>query len=251
MPGDADEAMRTLEGIRIHVTAQVERLTTQADLRARLLQEEIDRRFADVANLMDERRDNHRAANALLQEEIDRRFAETRNLSNERRASLVTSNQLLQEEIDRRLRDLDKLNVQRFEDLKELMKTGQVAADKAVLAALASAEKAVTVAQEASEKRLDSVNEFRKTLSDQTGTFVPRPENDAKLKALEDRVSGNAERMTALELRLTRRLDLGQGEDAGERRQGTERRLDAGVIFQLLAVVISVAAIVTVIVLHG
>lgn len=221
VPDGADEAMRTLEGIRIHVSSQVERLTAESDLRSRLLQEEIDRRFSRIERLMDERRDNTR-------HEVD----------------------LIQEEIDRRLADMDKLNAQRLQDLKELMQAGQVSAREAVQAALASAEKAVIVAQEASERRLDSVNEFRETLSDQTATFVPRPESDAKLAALADRVATNADRMAALELRLTSRLDLGAGEDSGAQRRGTETRLGAGVVLQSLAVLISVAAIIVVLILH-
>ncbi len=50
------------------------------------------------------------------------------------------------------------------------------AQEKAVAAALAAAKEAVTKAEVAAEKRFDSVNEFRNTLKDQTGTFVTRNE---------------------------------------------------------------------------
>lgn len=50
------------------------------------------------------------------------------------------------------------------------------AQEKAVAAALAAAKEAVVKQDAASEKRFDSVNEFRNTLKDQTGTFVTRAE---------------------------------------------------------------------------
>jgi hypothetical protein len=60
---------------------------------------------------------------------------------------------------------------------------------KAIDAALAAAEKAVTKAEVATEKRFDSVNEFRKTLSDQAGSFMQRGEFVAQHKSLEEKVS--------------------------------------------------------------
>lgn len=46
--------------------------------------------------------------------------------------------------------------------------------------ALASADKAITKSDIALEKRLDSVNEFRNTLSDQARNFLTKAEFDAK-----------------------------------------------------------------------
>jgi hypothetical protein len=180
----------------------------------------------------------------LLQEELDRRFNDLRALMDERRDNAVREIGLIQEELDRRLSNLDKLNVQRFEDLKELMLAGQGAARAAVEAALAAAKEAVAVAQTASEKRFDGVNEFRKTLADQTATFVPRPENDAKLESLSARVSANADRMAALELRLTSRLDLGEGADRGTTASHAEQRLNISQVIAALAVVVAVASII-------
>jgi len=45
-------------------------------------------------------------------------------------------------------------------------------------------EKAVLKAEVASEKRFDGVNEFRRTLSDQAGTFTTRAEMDARFEAV-------------------------------------------------------------------
>jgi hypothetical protein len=60
---------------------------------------------------------------------------------------------------------------------------------KAIDAALAAAEKAVTKAEVATEKRFDSVNEFRKTLSDQASSFMQRGEFVAQYKSLEEKVA--------------------------------------------------------------
>ena len=59
---------------------------------------------------------------------------------------------------------------------------------KAIDAALAAAEKAVTKAEIATEKRFDSVNEFRKTLSDQASGFLQRGEFSALHKSLVDKL---------------------------------------------------------------
>lgn len=60
-------------------------------------------------------------------------------------------------------------------------------------------EKAVDKANVASEKRFDGVNEFRKTLSDQTATFIPRAETEQRLSALAEKITAQAERISAAE----------------------------------------------------
>lgn len=84
------------------------------------------------------------------------------------------------------------------------IKAALVAQEKAVAAALSAAKEAVIKAESASEKRFESVNEFRKTLSDQTNTFLPRPEYDANHKALEDKIQA-----------LTDRINLSTGKSSG------------------------------------
>ena len=135
----------------------------------------------------------------------------------------------LREHLTQRIADLDRALSRRMDD-----------ADKAIQAALVSAEKAVVKAETASEKRFEGVNEFRKALSDQTATFIPRTEYDTSHDALSARVNANADRMTALELRLTSRLDLGQGSDAGAAGQRGEQRLN---ISQVIAAIATLAAV--------
>ncbi len=51
-----------------------------------------------------------------------------------------------------------------------------------------AASVAVSKAEAASEKRLDAVNEFRATLSDQQRTLMPRSEVEALMKATNDKI---------------------------------------------------------------
>ena len=205
----------SFEQMRQHITEQLARIADENELRARGLQDEIDRRFAAEQNmrdalktLLDERAENARESYRMIQEEIDRRFTE---------------------------------------------------AARAVRVALEGAEKAVAKAETANERRLDSVNEFRGQLTDQTATFmtrneftaqhsalldvvtqlrqdltrvdgtvVPRNENEAWRAQIAEKLSDNTKALTdrigALELRLTSRLDLGAGHDSGERDYRSEIR---------------------------
>jgi hypothetical protein len=139
----------------------------------------------------------------------------------------------LREHLTQRITDVDRMLSRRMDD-----------ADKAIQAALVSAEKAVTKAESATEKRFEGVNEFRQALADQSATLIPRAEFDAAQKALSTQVTANTERMAALELRLTSRLDLGQGADAGAAGQRGEQRLN---ISQVIAALGFLAAVITLI----
>lgn len=72
---------------------------------------------------------------------------------------------------------------------KEAINAALVAAKDALTAALASAEKAIAKAEEATNKRFESVNEFRRTLGDQTSLFVQRNEYSVLSNAIIDRIS--------------------------------------------------------------
>lgn len=135
----------------------------------------------------------------------------------------------LREHLTQRILDLDRVLSRRMDD-----------ADRAIQAALVSAEKAAARANDANEKRFEGVNEFRKALSDQTATFIPRAEYDAAHTALGARVDANAERVAALELRLTSRLDLGEGTDRGTSAAQAEQRLN---ISQVIAAVATIVAV--------
>ncbi len=82
--------------------------------------------------------------------------------------------------------DLDYIN-RRFID-----------AEKAVLAALATADKAVEKAEKASEKRADASNEIRQAMVDQQATFITKPEHtglERRISLLEEATSRSVGRM--------------------------------------------------------
>lgn len=139
----------------------------------------------------------------------------------------------LHQHLTQRLNDVDRMLSRRMDD-----------ADKAIQAALVSAEKAVVKAETANEKRFEGVNEFRKALADQTATFIPRAEYDAAHTALGDRVDANANRVAALELRLTSRLDRGEGSDAGAAGQRGDQRLNMS---NVIAAAATIAAVISLI----
>jgi hypothetical protein len=135
----------------------------------------------------------------------------------------------LREYLIQRITDQDRALSRRMDD-----------ADKAIQAALASAEKAVAKAETANERRFEGVNEFRTALSDQTATFIPRAEYDAAHDALTDRVNANADRVAALELRITSRLDLGEGTDKGAATARTDQRLNVSAVIAAIATLAAV-----------
>jgi hypothetical protein len=137
--------------------------------------------------------------------------------------------------------------IQRLGDLDRLLSRRMDDADKAIQAALAAAEKATGKAETASEKRFEGVNEFRGVLQDQQQTLITRSEHAADIKSMGDRVTANADRVAALELRLTSRLDTEQGRSGGERESHDQRRLDTG---QIIAYVIAAVAVLSLLLDH-
>jgi hypothetical protein len=158
-------------------------------------------------------------ANAM-QLQLDQRFASAREGS-----------VLLQSELDRRFttvrRDMAALQLQvdqRFGAESEARRVALVTATEAIKAALTAAETAVNKAEVATEKRFEGVNEFRKTLSDQTGTFPTRDEVRAQIEVVRASAERNAESLKAMELRFQSRLDTAAGQDKGESAHQTEVR---------------------------
>lgn len=88
---------------------------------------------------------------------------------------------------------------QYYDSLRELDQREYDKLREADQRALAAALQAVKEDNEkkavAMEKRFDSVNEFRNALSDQTNSFLPRPEYSANHKALEDKIQALTDRM--------------------------------------------------------
>lgn len=99
----------------------------------------------------------------------------------------------------------DVIARQEVKALKELFAVLRKADQTAMQAAFSAAKEAVLKAEAASEKRFEGVNEFRKTLSDQAGTFATKAETEAKfnninetLKRLESQDSTTAGRSSGV-----------------------------------------------------
>jgi len=105
------------------------------------------------------------------------------------------------------------------------------------------------VAATSNEARFQSVNEFRKTLSDQAAHFVPRQEYAGARQALEDRLAALSELIGKLELRLTSRLDTASGTTAGELAQRAEGRAGRTDLNQVIVPVIMVISVLVSVVL--
>jgi hypothetical protein len=86
------------------------------------------------------------------------------------------------------LDERDKRYEQRFTSIESATALALSAAKELTKAALDAANAAVTKAEAANEKRLENVNEFRDTLSDQQRTLLPRTEADARLAAISEKV---------------------------------------------------------------
>jgi hypothetical protein len=129
------------------------------------------------------------------------------------------------------------------------MKTAFDAADKAVQAALAAAEKAADKAENAANERFKATNEFRDQQKDIIAGFISRVEFTAEQNAMDGRVTALTDRFNSLELRLSSRLDVNQGQDQGMYRANA---LSEGKINQklvLYGIVISVVIIIAQVVL--
>jgi hypothetical protein len=98
-----------------------------------------------------------------------------------------------------------------FEGFKELMTERDRryeqrfgAMDEKTSLALTSSEKAIAKSDAATEKRIDSVYEFRGTLSDQAANLLPRGEAVAKFASYDDKIAA-----------LQTRIDKNEGTGAG------------------------------------
>ena len=107
-------------------------------------------------------------------------------------------------------------------------------------AALDSADKAIVKSENSSDKRFASVNEFRAQLSDQALTFMPRKESDVRIDAIAEKIEANANRINELQLRLSSRLDLSQGQMTGGREAIMDKRTANGAVLALVGMGITI-----------
>lgn len=131
------------------------------------------------------------------------------------------------------------------------MHTAFEAADKAVQAALMSAEKAVIKAEVAANDRFAAVNEFRQTLTDQTATFMPRTEAEARLTSMSEKLDEHVLRADLRLSELDKRLNLEAGQDKGGAAQTAKMYALLGGVGATLGILLSLAALVGVFINRG
>lgn len=98
-------------------------------------------------------------------------------------------------ELTAELDGVKELLIEKVEGLEKLLRESDrryeanfEAMDEKTSLALASSKEAVNKAETATERRFESVNEFRKTLSEQANTFLPRLEYQSVHNGLVDKV---------------------------------------------------------------
>jgi hypothetical protein len=179
-----------------------------------------------------------------LQDELDRRIASFQTQLDQRVVGLQDATSDLKARLDERFATQTKALDTAMTAQQTAMSTAMTAADAAVKAALTAAETAVNKAEVATEKRFESVNEFRKTLTDQTAQFMTRDEVSVRIEALQAIQARSSEALASLELRLSSRLDLGKGAETGRTAfdAGAEAKMNQRLV--VMAVVISVIVII-------
>jgi len=106
-----------------------------------------------------------------------------------------------QKAVDAALTAQDKATAAAFSAAEKAVAAALAAQEKATSAAFSAASEAVKTAQQANEKRLDSVNEFRKQLKDQTATLATRTEVAVQFKALADKLEEQGKLVTEMRAR--------------------------------------------------
>jgi hypothetical protein len=92
---------------------------------------------------------------------------------------------------------------ERFQALKESTENGMNSAKEAITAAMDASDKAVNKSEVATEKRFESVNEFRKSLSDQTANQLTRAEYQIAHQSILDKIDMCEKRMSAMHVDIS------------------------------------------------
>lgn len=122
----------------------------------------------------------------------------TKEIAGETKAVTVDMLLMLFEERDKQYQNQLLHLKEAVGSLKEAIALALAGQEKAVAAALAAAKEAVTKAEIANEKRFDSVNEFRKALSDLTSLFIRKSEAELNFKNLESLIKELTVRVSAI-----------------------------------------------------
>jgi hypothetical protein len=186
------------------------------------------------------------AQNALHREIVDLRDYTKQQILDLRESDRIMTTDL-RDSVRTQADDHRRMLDERYATQTKALDAAFKAAEQAVAVALANAEKATAKAETAADKRFDAVNEFRQVLTDQTSSFIPRVEYDAAHSTVVDQVATMGNRLAALELRLTSRLDRGEGGQAAVTQSRGEEREERGLArSQIMAVLVALALLVSV-----
>ena len=133
----------------------------------------------------------------------------------------------LRDYFDHIISDLDTKLTQRMDSYDREFHEHILAVVRENQLALDASNKAIDKSETAAEKRFDAVNEFRRTLSDQTGTFIARREFEASTKSTNDKVS-----------LLTDRMNTNNGKSNGLQEYGATLISIAALVVSAIAVII-------------
>lgn len=82
-----------------------------------------------------------------------------------------------------------------IEALREIGRTRIDSLEKHLTQAIAASDKAIEKADTATATRFEGVNEFRRTLSDQTATFISREVTEARFAEIDRRIAALTEKL--------------------------------------------------------
>jgi len=128
------------------------------------------------------------------------------------------------------------------------MITALAAQKEALNTAMAASEKAVAKAETAADKRFEESNGYRQQLQHQAQTFATKEDVDIRLQAIADKNdleshhlseagSGRDKAIAALDLKISHRLDINQGQELGTNDARGNRRLDSSLVVSIISVV--------------
>lgn len=146
----------------------------------------------------------------------------------------------VKEYLDGRITDLDR---QVSSDIVHVRETA--------VAAQRNSQTAIDKVEATTKDKFESVNEFRKTLADQSDRMMPRVECDARLSALSEKMDiASSKSVERLELvigrldKLETRLNIREGAEAGSKDSKIERREDTKITISMVVMIVAVVGVV-------
>jgi hypothetical protein len=144
-----------------------------------------------------------------------------------------------------------KLLDERNDHTKEMQQASDKRNSEAIQFVKESAALALTSAREAnlksemqSDKRFESVNEFRKTLSDQTNTFIPRKEFDQAVAGLTDKLESNTKLLVSRIDLISNRVVEANAAQSGSSSVWVMLGVVCGLIFSAVTALVSVGGLI-------